>query len=653
MGTPLPTYKIRDLINASKETIWALPDRKICVVFEDGTEMIAHSRSTIFSWYSWRFFRMDPSFKILPEHHFGNRTLTKKAQLSFMGKCMTDVIQHVRHTTGIDIYAIQGFWKAVYEAQNELYNDMTYQLEEYVTTMSALDIVEALDHPEIKEANSKLQPTEGSIRRTHEAVLGVLKDPTALPGNNLARQVQIGGVDSKQALQVVSAIGYRTEIDSALFPHPILSSFGEGIKNIHDWLIESRSASKSLMFTKSPLADTQYFNREMQLETNVVARLHHGTDCGSTVTVPFHVTKGSLEILDGKFHLLEDGTLELIRPNSEHLIGKTVQLRSIYGCCHKDGQGVCSTCFGELAWSYAFGTNVGHACVVEVCEKISQLVLSVKHIDSSSTAEAVHIEPSAQKLIVEGSKPNTIRIKSWLKDHNVRMRFGKQAATGMPLVQRQTNLKTLNLWDISAMDSVYMVYSSRVGETCIPINVSMGSRLGSFTLPFVEYLREAGVGFMNTEFYEVSLDNWDFSQDVWQLPLRHRNMLEYKGEVEEFIKAGKQFEGRLKTQVTAELFGEELRKFQDLISSKLTINIVHLEVVLYSTMIRSSELGDYRLPRPGTTKEFASYNDLLGGRSLAPAMAYQGQRTRIRAISSYLNRRRPTSPLDPILRGKW
>lgn len=653
MLTKLPTYKIRDLINSTKEQIWALPDRKLCVVFDDGTEMIAHSRSTIFSWYHWRFFRMDPSFPVRPEHHFGNRTLTKNAQLSFMGKCMVDVIQHIRSSTGIDIFKIQEFWKALYEAQNEFYNDTTYELEEYVTTMSALDIVEVLDHPEIAEANSKLQPTEASIRRTHETVAGVLKDPTSFKHNTFARQVQIGGVDTKQALQVVSAVGYRTEIDSALFPHPILSSFGEGVKNIHDWLIESRSASKSLMFTKSPLADTQYFNREMQLETNVVARLHHGTDCGSKETIPFHVTKGSLAMLDGKWHLREDGELELIRPKSEHLIGKTVQLRSIFGCQHADHQGVCSTCFGELAWSFAYGTNVGHACVVEVCEKISQLVLSVKHIDSSSSAETVHIEPSAQKLIVEGSKPNTIRIKNWLKDHNVRIRFGKQAAHGMPLVQRQANLKTLNLWDISAMDSVYMVYDSRMGETCIPISVSMGSRLGSFTLPFVEYLRKIGVGYVNSEFYEASLDQWDFAQDVWQLPLRHRNMLEYKGEVEEFIKAGKQYEGRLKGEVTAEIFAEELRKFQDLISSKLTINIVHLEVVLYSTMIRSGELGDYRLPRPGTRREFASYNDLLGGRSLAPAMAYQGQRTRIRAISSYLKKLRPTSPLDPILRGQW
>lgn len=653
MSNKLSTYKIRDLINASKQEIWGLPDRKICVVFDDGTEMIAHARSTIFSWYHWRFFRMDPSFLVRPEHHFGNRTLTKNAQLAFMGKCMVDVIQHIRKNTGIDILQIQDFWKALYEAQNEFYNDTSYELEEYVTTMSALDIVEVLDHPEIKEANSKLQPTEASIRRTHETVVGVLRDPTSFKHNTFARQVQIGGVDVKQATQVVSAVGYRTEIDSALFPHPILSSFGEGVKNIHDWLIESRSASKSLMFTKSPLADTQYFNREMQLETNVVARLHHGHDCGSKETIPFHVTKGALGVLDGKWHLKEDGELELIRPNSEHLIGKTVQLRSIYGCQHADEQGVCSTCFGELAWSFAFGTNVGHACVVEVCEKISQLVLSVKHIDSSSSAEAVHIEPSAQKLIVEGAKPNTIRIKSWLKDHDVRIRFGKQAALGMPTVQRQANLKTLNLWDISAMDSVYMVYTSRVGETCIPISVSMGSRLGSFTLPFVEYLRKVGVGYVNSEFYEVSLDQWDFTQDVWQLPLRHRNMLEYKGEVEEFIKAGKQYEGRLKGQVTAEIFGEELRKFQDLISSKLTINIVHLEVVLYSTMIRSSELGDYRLPRPGTPREFASYNELLGGRSLAPAMAYQGQRTRIRAISSYLQKRRPTSPLDPILRGQW
>lgn len=655
------TYKVRDLINLSRDEIWSLPDQDIEIAFEDGSSCTASARSTIFSWYGWVFFKLDPTFQVTQDYHYGNVMMTKNNELDFLGRCMTAVAQHIRQTTGLSIVLMEDLWKLVYYLQNQIYNDMSTKLEAYVTTVSALDILEIVDHPEIKAANAAVRPTEESLTRCYATIKEVLYRPDDLVTNWIARQVRQGGTDIKQANQVVGPVGYRTEIDSGIFPNPILPSFSQGLKTLHDLGIESRSATKALMFTKSPLADTQYYNREMQLMACAVMNIHHGCDCGSKHTIPFHVNKGSLSVLDGKYHVLENGKLELITPRSTHLQGKIINMRSVLGCQHPDPSGVCGTCFGELQWSIASGTNIGHACVVEICEKISQLVLSVKHVDSSSSAEQVVIDAAAMNYIERGVHPNEIRLRSHIKGKNPRLRFARQQALGLAMLGR-AKWELLNVWDISGMDDVYVVLDSRLGPRMEPVSVSMGSRLGSFTLDFLKYINTKGVDHADCgDLYEVDLSDWDFSKEVWQLPLRHRNMIEFKMEVEEFIKCGgknakkgqSSYQDRLGVPLTREHIGEVLKDFHELISSKLFINIAHLEITLYATMVRNREGRDFRLPKGGSDAFFATYNELIANRSLAPAMAYESQRRHFVSMDSFSGEGRPESPLDPILRGEW
>lgn len=660
--TVAPVYQVRDLINMDKETIWGLENQNLEIVFEDQSTLMASGRSTIFSWYGWQFFRIQSGFRVTSDYHFGSAMMTKGNELNFLGSCMEAVADHIRKTRGLKITELEEFWKLVYILQNQIYNDMTDRLGAYVTTLSALDILEVMDHPEISAANARQVPTEEGLQQNHKTIRSVLLRKDDLVTNRLARQVRLGGTDPKQALQVVGQIGYRTEVDSGIFPVPILTSFSQGLKKAYYLGIESRSATKALNFTKSPLADTQYFNREMQLMTCAVMNLHHDEDCGSKITIPFHVTSGSLKALAGKYHVLEDGSLELITTKSTHLNGKVVQLRSVYGCQHHDPSGICGVCLGRLQYSMASGTNPGHACVVELCEKISQLVLSVKHVDSSSSAERVVIDRGAESYIEVGSLPNEIKLRTHLRNKKVKLRFPRQCAPGMAILGR-TAWGVLKIDDITAMPDVYVVVTTSVGESATPISVSMGSRHGSFTIDFLKFLHEQGVVVAadNADFYEVDLTGWDYTKEVWSLPLRHRNMIEFKGEVEEFVKCGgkntkkghKSYQDRLGVPVTPELFGEVLRDFHELVSSKLFINIAHLEVTLYATTVRNRAERDFRLPKGGMPSYFATYNELMANRSLAPAMAYESQQRRFVSMDSFSPEGRPPSPLDPILRGEY
>ena len=657
-------YHVRELLYYNQEQIFALPDEDLEIEFDDGSALVASARSTILSWHGWHYFRIDSSVLITSDHHFGSTIVSKGSELKFLGLCQRTLAKHLEAKGVLTIGVMEELQRLTYYLQNMIYNNVSTELEEYVTTLSALDILEVVDHPVIKKINEETKPTQESLARGRKEITRILaKTHDELPNNRFVRQIRIGGTDVKQAIQIIAPVGYRTEISSDIFSLPIMSGFAYGLKNLYEIAIESRSASKALMFTKAPLADTQYFNREMQLMTCVVQNLYHGEDCGSTIGVPFHVTNNSLEILDGKYHIKEDGSLELITEQSEHLIGTTVRLRSPMTCLKH----VCGRCVGELQWSIPSQTNIGHACVVELCEKISQLVLSVKHVDSSSSAEEVIIGATSAAMVERGLEPNEINLRGFLRNKNARLQFSRHFAYGLGMLNRinPTEWSSLSIWDISAMSDVVVVMENKLGEVMHPVSVSMGSRLGSFSLAFLAYLARSDVRAIgNGEMYEVDLSGWDFDKAVWQLPLRHRNMIEFKQEIEEFIKCGGKnskkgqhlkYRERLEVPITEELMGDVLKQFHELVSSKLKINIVHLEVTLLATMVRqSSKLNpDYRLPPGGVGGYFGSYNDLIAYRSLAPAMAYESQRSHFINMDSFGDIPRPGSPLDPIMKGVW
>lgn len=644
------TYKARDLVNYTRQEIWSLPrDRKFLVEFDDGV-LATTAVDTIISWYYWCFWRRWPDAPLLLSHHLGGKDLTKKVQLQLLSRCLYSNFLHHRKTGGRT--SIEEYWADGYNAVNLMYNHLSNDGEESVPTVSAADFVNVVNHPEIRAINAQMRPTPGSIKAGHAKIQKILRTDEAMDNNRIAIGIRNGLQSPGQVNQVVSALGYRTHKNSQLFPRPVLSSFTEGIVSLADSLMESQSAGKAIQATKIPLQDTQYYNREMQLETCAVAWIDQEFDCGTKETVPFAVrSTRDLEDLWGMWMVREDGSLAMLEPTDEmerEVVGKTIRLRSALTCAHPDEQSICSCCFGEIFWSIPFDSNIGHVSVVEICEKISQIVLSTKHLDASATVEPFDIRPADAQFIELGEQDNLLVLKPWVLKRYPVMRFQIEEAANLAVLDQVEEIRSLAPENVSAFTYV-MMYSPK-DRSSVPVCVSMGRRLGSFTHEFLEYLRDTRWVMANELQYEVSLENWDFTKPMFRMPMKHRDMLEYKKEVEKYIKASSPYDERTYRPVTNEEMGQILMGLHDLISSKLQINVTHMAVVLYSTMIRSSAAGDFRLPKPGTGREFASYNHLLEQRSLAPAMAYQSQSKVIMNTDSYMNELRHSSPLDDILR---
>jgi len=418
-------------------------------------------------------------------------------------------------------------------------------------------------------------------------------------------------------------------------------------------MVESRSGSKALMFAKDPLADVEYFNRRMQLSTTIIKHLHLG-DCGSTTYVPFQVREGDLTQLAGKYHMTETG-LSVITRQSTELIGSLVQLRSSLTCEHPDHEGVCGTCMGQLALSVPLGTNIGHVAATELCAKVSQAVLSVKHLDGSSVLTVFTIPSIDRKYISNGELPNTLYCSEKIDNSELKLIISAVDAKHISDIFH-AEVKTLSVTRVSSVRYLGFERTSKGVVTNDVVPVCVGTNLSSLSCELLEYMKVKGYELSPTGDYVVDLADWDNRDPLIIMPMKHMSMLEFMNNVGVMIesstkdKAAKKAR-KLKTLVDYTSVSAALMDLHEVVSSKISVNIAHLEIIIKSAMIRSAIDKDHRLPLPGQPVVFGSFKDNLERRSLGAQFAYQEQSRTLMKAESYTIVNRPSNLLDTILRG--
>ncbi len=654
-------YNARDLMALSADQVWALPRQNFRLIFDDG-EITTNTADTIISWYFWWPHRKWPKTPMLVNHHINGEIVTAGTPLSMMEKTALYGAYDAYHgELDMEVIATE-----IKQQLGHFYNEMTTRCEQYVTGISAVDFIQVLYHPTIKEANDKIQAMdlddpvtlsimERVISDTHAVIKNVLLHDPSLSKNRIAEVVRAGLVSIDQVLQCVGPRGYPSDIDSHIVKRPIVRGFAHGLYSIYDYLVESRSAAKALMFTEDPLQSTEYFNREMQLINQTLRNLHHNDDCGTQRLVPWTITRDRLKITEGLWYQCpDDNVLKCVTPKSTHLIGRTVLLRTTLTCEHPDPYGVCGKCYGELRLSIPRGTNVGHASVTELCAGTSQNVLSTKHLDKSANIGQFYVAPIAAPYIQNAKNPLEIRLADALKGKQVKLLIEREAMPNIADINIVQDTRELAITRISEMaEVIFCVEDDDGSEDSNAISVSMNSRLASFTPEFLHYIKTRGYGQVNEKYIEISLDGWDWELSVWVLPRKHANMMDFLSAVKAEIKATKTTSGR-EEKTTRDLsdyasLNQALSDLCDMVQDKFSINLTHLATILRCTMIRSKKERDYRLPAPGQTPEFGGYREIMEMRSLAALSAYEQQFRAYFSPLSYTVKNRAAHPFDEII----
>jgi len=656
----LAKYHARELLNYTVAELWDMLTGEFELHFDDGF-IITNWKETVYSSYAWEFHRRYPNTPMLIKHHVGSilrngSRLGSGTHLTLLGNTMwsTHDIYMQDPTVNRDILS-----EMVYRLTNQMYVDLTYRLEEYVMSTDITDLMEVIRHPKIQEIKDRMEPTKQSIKITYDEIREVLNNGNDLPINPISLAVRSKLVNEMQILQCIGPRGFLTDIDSDEFRHPVMRGYGEGIRLFHDSLIESRSAAKSLLFSKSPLQEAEYFSRRLQLMSQIVQNLHHG-DCGTTDYVLWHVRDkqvyegttvfaGDLKSLEGKHYLHDDGTLHTIRDTDKHLIGQSLKVRSVLHCAHPDPYGICSTCFGELSLSVPDGSNIGHMCCTSMTQKSSQSVLSVKHLDGSSTIESIRLRQDVKKYLAVASDGNSYLMANAIRNKNAHLVIPANAAANLTDINNVRNIEDLNISMLSQITEMSMYFGApQQGDPApdLELNVSKDRRRASMTYGLLNYIRQYGWSSDDFGNYVINMDKWDWSQPIMSLPLKHFNMSDHSKEIADMLESSVKEMKKRDKGVSPDAF---LVEFADAVNSRLNVNLAVLEVTLYGAMIVSAEKQDYRLPKPGTERGLGVMETSMDRRSLSAAMAYEGQYYNFIDPYSFLLTNRPNHLLDGVL----
>lgn len=674
--------RARRLLELSVEQMWDTLTGEFTLIFDDG-EIETNAKETLYSGYAWDFLRTYPQTPVLKKHHVhdlvqGKNRLGSDTHLTLLGRVMWSVYDHhvlndlplligsqVRYNPlgaeiikSADIPANEATFRdhlseMIYRISNKMYNDLTHRLEEYVVSLDITDYIGVLRHPEVKAANESVQPTQKSIDETYAVIRRVLLSGTDLPDNplSLASRSKIVNVD--QVLQCVAPRGFLTDTDSNLFRKPIMTGYAKGIRRFHDSLIESRSAAKSLIFSKQPLQQAEYFSRRLQLMSQIVQRLHPG-DCGTKDYLWWKVKapvidrgrvmeQGDLKQLIGKNYVTEDGTLKTITADDKHLEGKSIRLRSVVHCACPDPYGVCATCFGQLWLSVPVGTNIGQMCCTSLAQKSSQSVLSVKHHDGSSVVDPIVLDTEAKMYLKVATDDNNYLLADGLKNKKVQLVIAQENASNITDIMEVKDVADLNITRVSELTHMGL----RVDDKpLVTLDVSQNRRLASMTTPLLRYIREKGWGFDEKNNFTIDMSEWDWSVPILSLPLKHFNLSDHSRDIASFLESSVEKMQERDNTVSPDA---ALIELFTLINAKLSVNLAVIEVVLYAAMIVSAARDNYELPKPWTDRRLGVMKLSMLYRSLAPLMAYEGHRDAFVEPMSFTETNRTDHPMDGVL----
>lgn len=609
--------------------------------FIDG-EIITTWQATILSWFFWEPIRDYPLTPVQLKHHFQDDDMAIESK-----------IQNRVHNSVIEAYPEEdqeNIQAATYRGKNKLHNFFTTKGEQFAATVDAIVLLEIWSHPEIRQAVHDCPATKVGINQMYAKITKIINTSASLRHNSLANASRAGLIKVAQLHQVLSYRGFCSEVDQRIFANMVAAGFAEGVHRPSFFAQLSRDASKALQATDDPVKQTEYYNRELQLFTFILKGVEIG-DCGSEETIPWEVKASELDaILPGNYYVTEEGEVKDIKTSDRHLIGKTIQLRNIAGCWHPDDGIVCSTCVGKIGQRVQRGTNLGHAGTVTQNEKVSQDVISTKHLLISALSEWFQIDAFYAGYLINTSEISELMLSPDIWNSHVEIEVDTRYMPRLADIHTRDTFSDADLQRISHVsDITLIVHSAEDKEKSVEIviPVSHGSYRPHFTEAFIYHLKD--YSFVN-EGRKIRVDmlNWDPAESILKFPERHASTLEMMTELKSNIfMSSPDSKAKLRMDLTdPDILSAAIKDICDMTNRKFSVNLSIVSLVLYAMMSRDPKHGDYRLPKKGTGRRFDTKLNIMNGRSLSQKAPYEKQFTMIQSPKSYLNVLRPNHVFD-------
>lgn len=545
---------------------------------------------------------------------------------------------------------------------------------EYCTTIDPEDYHQIENDAEIqrvkREAIRLVEETVSGAERyrqivhVHNTLESRLKEGYAdeFHYNMLSILISCGALKLPQLKQAILR-GYVTDINSEFGVNPIMAGIYTGLRTPYEAYMESLSGAKASFFTKQPVQDTEYTNRQMQLIGGYLKNLHPG-DCGSKITYRWIIKdKRELSRFEGKNMVCKDGSLHEITEDDTHLIGQAVNVRHPAGCIHPDKVGICTTCVGGVSRSIPYNVMTGVGLITELFAQITQKVISVKHDDTSTVGKTFPIPETLKGIIKVAPDGRTITPDTRKGKRGLNLALASSEVSHLDEIELFDNLDDLNPNRISNIDDIIIWwYDKEFGEVYESLRVSNGKTKGKLSREFLQFLKmnpsiRTTTKIGKTTVVNIDFDNIPMDMPVINLPFKHTSMLDIHRKVDLFFlssaekdkEEGKEWKYDPNTDpflINQTSFAGAIHAFNDLIEDKFTINQAVLECSIYPFTVRSKADGDWNMVKGTNACEFGALEEIIAARSLSVHTIHQRHYRIYQEPTNYTNRNKVEHTYD-------
>lgn len=644
-------FETTDLIHNLNSTLY--------VLFEDNKVVRLTSAEIVMTRYCLEIISVTPDLPILSKYAINNYYTNGIYTSKTLNKAFESILEDI-----VNLYIVpvnnRELLKTVYakmqETFNNIYNELVHAKTEYATSINIIDFLEIqFDEGLINSLQQVAEnPTVEAVDNTYQVLNDIMYNKPELRLNIIALGYVAGTINPNQIKQMLAARGYVTEIDSNIFEYPIASSFVLGMSNLYDLTIESRAGAKALYLSNRAVQESEYFARELQLVTMSVENLVDG-DCGNRDYMKWFVRPASMagksdisNMIGKRFFNEETGKEEIITKQHTHLEGQNILLRTSFKCKLEDKKSICTHCFGELSYGIHAHSNLGHISSTAVTEKVTQSILSTKHLTSSATSNDINLDKTAAEFFNVKGK-NSYAFKANLINKvrtSYKMIINQQDAFGIKDMQKGVDVYKFNPFRISRIESIIIMTENNDGkQDWYPIVIKDTNKYGSFTYDFLEYIVEEGYSLDDQDRYIIDLNNWVTTKPVIVMPLLEYNFLA----LAKNIKAVFKYMDIRKGDKSSETQESMLQKLFDLVNTKLDINIALLEVIVYAFTIMSIRNNNYDIGRNAEDPQMMRIKGIMTNRSCGGSYAWEEVLSTILSPSSFNGRNAVDHPLDVLI----
>ncbi len=648
-----PLYNARELVNWSNEAVMSLPLHHQ-VQFDDGEIIETFQNETVYSHMFWQIFKPYPKARILKSHHIrtilGKESLTTDTHTKLCSKIFRSIVEDESLFLPEQKEPLLAL---IYKTVSSSMSRLSILSEENVTSIDILDFIEIAKHPEIERLRTEAYQDSSKIKYAYEETIKIIENEPRFIDNGLSKAVKSKMVKANQVVQCVVFRGFATEVDGAIFPEPIWSNYTFGNTTFADFVKDSRTAAKSHFYSDTALKDSEYMARKFRLFSTVLERIVY-EDCGSTNHVSWLVKgeekdssgtiiyPGDLPFLLGKHYLSEDGKTYLsIEGNEKHLIGKVIKLRTLLYCKTPDPHAVCHVCAGKLSENISRFANIGHLGSVTTTKETTQNILSIKHVNTSSTALKILLGDHERQFMNTGAQGSAYYLNKSLKALQPKLTFLRDEAAGLIDLAIIDELNQIRLPRISQTTTVKLSTLQKGIPYDITLNVRQKTKASMMSRELLEYIKEKRWDVDDHNNFVFDMKDWDFDQPLLVMQNKEESYVDLANQINVLVQSSQKMVQKRQVKDAPKLLLQELF---DLVNSKLRVNILSFEIMIYALMVESTT--NYALSRNAKDAVLGVAELLIKFRSLGAALAYEDMHETLSNPANFYQGRRPDSPLD-------